>query len=469
MRRYFSLFVLTGYLLSAIVFLSMAQEQYSISSRIVAWIIFLVGTAPTIRWLARSSLDGFPILELVLLGYVSAFSLPVLFQHSQEFHLLNLRPAELPVTEALSLALLGMILFYVGGSMAPKILGALRVPVLSCRCRNSRLVVYGFTLIAVTLLTWTLDLGALKGFLTLLISRDLAIAILAILYYRGELARSGRFFALGSIFLLVVVGLSTSLTRAILEPLLVWYLCRWMVTGKAELKYVLAGIFCLVLFQPVKLEYRNTVWAYQQELSVTESAELLSVIFYRLWLQDPANAFSDSTTSRTSLLLQTAHVLNWTPSVVPYRNGDTLTSVFTSWVPRAVWSEKPSAQAANIHFALDYGVTTYEGSLISMFGVGHIGESIMNFGQVFVGPIFFILGILSGSAPYLLNLPRDIISQLRSKDSSPDLSTPALSVAAFMQIFYIEGTITESYGGLLNLIVIQGFVLHVLGRLKISA
>ena len=374
-------------------FLIMAIDEYNLASRLVAWILFCFGTYPMVKYFWSRSQNYLPVLELILLSYVIAFALPVLFQTEHYHNIKMLYPGEQPVTTTLLLALFGMVALFTGYKLSPNILRRLRVPRLSLNGANYKLKYYAFFISILFLLSWATSFGSFQGLVNIFMSRDLGIALLAILYYRKEL---GRYAKLGSLLVLiamVLVGVSTSLTQAMIQPLMIWFICRWLVTGKLEVRYLALGLVVIMLIQPVKLEYRKAFWNQSEVLTPIQQAGIFSVLFYNYWFIPSDKEADDSMSTRSSLLLQTAHVIDWTPNTVPYRGGDTLLTMFSSFIPRAIWPAKPIAQQANIYYALDYGVTTSQGAETTMFGVGHLGEVYMNLGPIGIVPIFFLLGI----------------------------------------------------------------------------
>src|SRR5689334_6339996 len=68
----------------------------------------------------------------------------------------------------------------------------------------------------------------------------------------------------------------------------------------------------------------------------------------------------DASLSRLSLLTQTANVLDMTPSTVPYQNGSLYSYMLVTWIPRALWPEKPSVNEANQFYQVAYGLSSEE-------------------------------------------------------------------------------------------------------------
>jgi hypothetical protein len=161
------------------------------------------------------------------------------------------------------------------------------------------------------------------------------------------------------------------------------------------------GLF--LFLNPAKGTFRGQYW-YSDQSSSTRIERLMS------WLGTSTDIWKDilggsqssnmtlqdvfeSTVMRTSLLTQTANVLELTPSLVPHQQGKTYTYVFVGIVPRFLWPTKPTVSDANIIYQLAYGLTTQEDIGTVTIVVGVPTEAYINFGWSGVILIMFGLGI----------------------------------------------------------------------------
>jgi hypothetical protein len=71
--------------------------------------------------------------------------------------------------------------------------------------------------------------------------------------------------------------------------------------------------------------------------------------------------------------------VRFTPSVLPYQNGQTLTAILVGAVPRAISPDKPSI-GIGVWFAIHYWGTGAPGTPVVPQAVGHPGELWINFG-----------------------------------------------------------------------------------------
>jgi hypothetical protein len=225
-----------------------------------------------------------------------------------------------------------------------------------------------------------------------------------------------------------------------------------------------------VLLQPVKLGYRSISLLSENQLSSVEKIVLFSNLFYSYWVNPESYQLlesvsaRESTSTRTSLLLQTAHVIDWTPDIVPYKEGKTLYFMLVTWIPRFVWPDKPTAQQANINFAIDYGITSVEGIERTMFGVGQLGEVFMNFGSVGILPMFVLIGIFTYFPKYVINMPKNAFQRGTIIGADTGIASMALSLSVLLKMIFIGSTVADAYGGMLQLIIVQGGMLYLFTR-----
>jgi len=454
-------FVFFFYLMMAAVFMIYAQEGYSDESRFVGWFLFVLTTAPALAYYINNK-HYVPILELVLLNYALSFSLPVLYQNSHAILIETLRPETVPVTETLVYCVLAVVSLYIGYKSASKIYTNFHIPRINLRSNEDKLFIFAVVMQLIYLLNLVKVSPVFANVAHVAISPLLNTAILALLYYKGVLSNKAKLMALVLLGILVMKGVISSMTEAILAPLLVWFICRWMVIKKVPLLFIFVAVILFILLQPVKLEYRNLVWHQGITMNQVDRFNLYVDLFKKQWLTASSDdrEIVESTQSRTSLLLATAHIVDWTPSVVPYRNGETLSYMFVAWVPRFLWPEKPTAQEANIHYAIDYGITSKKGTETAMFGAGHLGEVYMNFGLLGVMPVYFILGLLYFLPLYLLFPRKNSFDMSLGKEVNVPMV--ALIITSTMNLIFIGSTIANTFGGMIQQLLAQALLIHFL-------
>ena len=465
-KKHGSWLVYLGYLGALFTFLFFAQDGYSLGVRVLAWMVFVVGSMPAVSYILDRR-QYFPVIEIILLSYVNAFSLPVFFQVSERIMVKTLLPAGLPLAFCMLLVLFVMATLWLGFRLAPSFLIRIKFPNLAMNCSNNRLFIYGCLLCLLSFTANFFSFGPYQGLINVVTSSVLGVALLSYLFWKRKLGLSKRIIFFSLISLLVIEGISTGMTQAMLEPLFVLYICRFIVFGKLGIHYVVLGVVAFVLIQPVKLEYRAQVWGLGSKVGLLEKVDIFTTKFYDHWFSSVGvDRVDESTFSRTSLLLSTSHVIDWTPSVVPYAWGETLYFLPVNWIPRFIWPNKPIAQQANIDYAINYGVTTKKGARSTMFGVGHLGEAFMNFGAKGIGMVFLIIGFLTYLPLHILRFSKQALGEFRSSQGANNIASMSILTAVLLQFIYIGSSLGDSYGGVIQLMIVHGVGLHFFARKK---
>lgn len=439
--------------LTFLAFMLLALPIYSDMSRFYAWLLFVVGCFPMFSYLKRPV--GAPVIELVLLNYVLFFSLPVFHEESLSIYIGEFIPPKESIELTLICALAGIITLQIGYRIAGNILSSLNLPRIHLNCSSDKLFKFAVVSVLISLL-----MSAIGGripqdlirLLQVLISADLGVSLLSVLYYQKLLNVVQRKIAVFFLILIVLAGIATGMTQAALQPILIWFLCRWFVTGTIPWKLFFTLLILFLLMQPVKMEYRNRVWFGGEAPSAPAKVMLYGKIFIDHWFSGSGSLVdrsAESTSRRLSLLQQTAHVLNWTPSVVPYRNGATLSYLIYTWIPRFLWVNKPIAQQANIDFALSYGIQHPRTINSARFGIGHLGEAYINFGIAGVLLIFLCLG-------FLYEAPLQLLSDM--KESPAGL---AILAAIIINFVFIGSTIGNVFGSIIQQVFVQSLLLKI--------
>jgi hypothetical protein len=87
-------------------------------------------------------------------------------------------------------------------------------------------------------------------------------------------------------------------------------------------------------------------------------------------------------------------------------NGDSLTDVLTSWIPRALWPEKP------LSFSQQFGEEVFYFSPLageSFFAPSYPGEWLLNFGTIGLLVGWLLLGILLGRVDSMPSIPHRVL------------------------------------------------------------
>jgi hypothetical protein len=206
-------------------------------------------------------------------------------------------------------------------------------------------------------------------------------------------------------------------------------------------------VFCILFFQIGKQDFRRTYWTPDQPVAEGQVERVgfwIKSSFDR-WstaLNDPSGEeLSENlsfTLARMSLLAQTADVIDQTPSHVPYQNGRLYSYLLYTWIPRAIWPDKPSMSEANQFYQVAYGVTEEEHLDKVSIAIGVLTEAYINFGWIGVVVIMFILGIFF-----------DFYSRFFFAETS-GLVVSSLGIVLLPQMLAIESQMAQYVGGLVQ-------------------
>jgi hypothetical protein len=210
---------------------------------------------------------------------------------------------------------------------------------------------------------------------------------------------------------------------------------------------VVCVVVCILFFQIGKQDFRRTYWAPDQPVA---EGQVERVGF---WVKSSFDRWADALTdptgeglaenlsftmARMSLLPQTADVIDKTPSHVPYQNGRLYSYLLYTWIPRAIWPDKPSMSEANQYYQVAYGVTEEEYLDRVSIAIGVLTEAYINFGWIGVVVIMFMLGIFF-----------DFYSRFFFAESS-GLVLSSLGIVLLPQMLAIESQMAQYVGGLVQ-------------------
>ncbi len=161
-------------------------------------------------------------------------------------------------------------------------------------------------------------------------------------------------------------------------------------------------VFAYILFlQPAKEQFRATYWGTDSQAGdVSRASDWISMSRQK-W----ESVLSDSdpeairrqlygTMTRFSLLQQTANVMDLTPSIVPYQGWKMYAYMSYTFIPRAIWKEKPTVNDANRFYQVTYGMTTERNLDAVSISVGMLAEGYISFGWAGAAFVMVLVGVV---------------------------------------------------------------------------
>jgi hypothetical protein len=199
-------------------------------------------------------------------------------------------------------------------------------------------------------------------------------------------------------------------------------------------------IAVFLAIQPIKKEYRNRTWFYEESnLGYVDKLLLLNDMFVDAYFRSGKVLYSNENDSVTTLdrinnLNTLAAIMVDTPSRQPFWLGESYLPILTKFIPRFLWAEKPLENTGNL-WGKRYGYIVQSSSV--SFNLPWVPEMYMNFGIFGVLSISLIIGLLFAWFSRLL--------WMKASDSS----SFAFGMVIGMPLFYVEGNFSLVAGKLI--------------------
>ena len=375
---------------------------------------------PMALWHVRGS-KGVPMFEVICIAYLIQFGNPVYLQPNAFTVLSQPEPFTWDETfQTLLLVALGissMIFAYYANqrSRLKRRLPQVDLP-LALEGRQRYImaaIVFGLTTSILQTSGLTPGNSGPFGAVVRLLSSQFTVGIvlLAYPYYRKEVKSVGWGFLLyGSVIISVALGLAGGSLEPTFSPLMILFLICWQVTRRFPLRWLVIAFVGFILLQSIKVEYRQQA----------ASGGLNGTTRVTRWFQDTQQTLQPLLTGDVLTNVQTLtrqsmsrfdtfhvfeHVYRWTPAAVPYYGGSSYSYFLVTWVPRAVWPDKPNASDVSNRFELDYGLLAPSQVSGTTIGLGQITEAYANFGILGMAIIMAIQGMIFALLDGVFNGP----------------------------------------------------------------
>jgi len=394
------LFLTAGFILLLTILTLYNPYGYDSTILFLSIVTTSLGFSPLLFWLFTGSMNKLPVFELYMAFHAVCFGLAGFMNRES-----TLRASYSIGTENFALALIATILFMISHMVGfyaylkihnkridPKwrfelnssnaLLGG---PYMLAVC----LIIYSFSFMAPDVLSQILN-GIAYYYFLILLTASVGKILTPIL--RGTVL-----FILFPAIAISFSGFSDSAIAGFTSTLLalgsVWYIVRKKIPIFLGF-LVIAGFF---FFQPGKSEYRAERWKGVSGENVDVS-DFVEISMEKWWeaVGDPAltGRLFEESFRRLNHLHVTAAVVSDTPSRMEYRYGATYLPLFTKWIPRMFWQDKPVEDFGN-RWAREYGYLNWRNTTTS-FNLPWLPEMYINLG--FWGVIFFslLIGWLMG-------------------------------------------------------------------------
>jgi hypothetical protein len=434
-----------------------------------AFLLLLFPWASFLSW-RKQNLGGLPVFAMVGFVYwwwfaVGMFWLERTLGFGLGHHIIHTES----VDAAMFLALVGVLCMGVGMRVRVTPLPASRHLELDDKRTSWRYV--RFVLVAATLVSLVPGANNLLGpdgrhIMEIFISTVPTVALLLLL--RKCLTGKGSMLDRTLLWVYFPVRLVSGLASGWLGSVVgVGFICGvmyFLVRRKIPLTMVAISVAAILFLQVGKMEFRKSYWSQGEAGGVFERATSWLNASASKWSEalnstgsDSSGQLSSKSLERTSLLPQVAHVLDVTPSQIPFQGGETYSYMAIALIPRFVWPDKPSVNDANRHYQLLFGLSTARTVDSVNIGIGCLTEAYISFGWPGVICIMFTIGIILGIYE----------RSLLAEDSSTLFL--AIGVAILPRILGIEAQMSAYLGGVIQTVLLTILVfLPVLRRRSVK-
>lgn len=358
---------------------------------ILANSVIILGLIPFYLYVRKNNFNYLPILELQGVFYALTFGYVAL----QEFtRIKTVSDKEINIT--LGYVILGLLVMYysfykisqgfIDRKVKPLSLKRIRLSVYDLK---NFAIVYSIMFVMYNLFV-SVKLESINTLVELI--SLFGKGILFYLLLQNRLSFNEKIFVITLILFDIITGLTAGILASF-SSLLV-FISIIYIHLKRKIPYLL-GLLVIVFFiamQTIKIQFRDIVWfGGGANFSTIEKLEIL----YKLisdYYSKPSQAFAhakDAAYNRIDHLGTTAIVISSTPNPVTYKYGLTYYPIFTKFIPRVVWKDKPEEITGNI-WAKWYGLLNpYDFN--TSFNLPWFTELYINFGPpgIIFGMMFF--------------------------------------------------------------------------------
>ena len=193
----------------------------------------------------------------------------------------------------------------------------------------------------------------------------------------------------------------------------------------------------IVVLTPVKSVYRNLTWNARSSQNYIERVHMLynsADIYYSNGIFSSIGN-DTSTVNRLAHISTFAHVINMTPGSVPYWWGESYQTLWSSFIPRLLWPDKPEATIGQA-FGHRYKLLNSDDKMTS-FNLPWLPEFYANFGTIGVLMGMFAVGVLF-----------QFLVQKFSAPSNKNIEH-VLGITLLFNLFYAESNFSLMIGGVL--------------------
>lgn len=358
---------------------------------VLANTVIILGLIPFYFYVKKNNFNKIPILELQGVFYSLTFGYVALQDFTRQRFITD---NEINIT--LIYMIIGLLMMYFGYYILARKLFNKKIKSISFR--KIRLKIYDLKNFALfysgIFILYNLFIPAKLESINTYISliSIFSKGILFYLFIEGKVSFNEKILITALILFDIITGLTAGVLASFSS--LMVFIGIIYIHFKRNIPYYmgLLVIVFFVLMQTIKVQYRDIVWwGGGQNYSTLQKLEILYDLT-RTYYSNPTNAIyqaQDAAYNRIDHLGTTALVISSTPNPVNYKYGLTYYPIFTKFIPRIIWKNKPEENIGNV-WAKWYGLLNFNDFKTS-YNLPWFTELYINFGPwgIIFGMMFF--------------------------------------------------------------------------------
>lgn len=247
------------------------------------------------------------------------------------------------------------------------------------------------------------------------------------------------------IFLIFLIEISTGATVFAFSLLIFLFSIYYFYKKKISLFYIFSFILMLIFIHSIKYDLRNAVW--KNNLNCIEKFNITKNLISNK-IVDNKFLENQTYTNNKNRLFHSINSLNiiskLTPEIIPFYQGQSYETIYTKFIPRDFWENKPNDNQGNF-WGHRYRVLLPSDNTTS-WNFPVLNEFYANFGMLGVLLGMFLLGLFT----------KFLILKLYAKNIS-DLEMLSSSVIIF-NLFFLENNLSQILGKIIHQFIFFNFL-----------
>jgi hypothetical protein len=432
-------------ILGSIYLIDQRPEVVSFEKALLAIGIIWIAMYPSLQYLFDRNRPPMPFMPLVGIFYATSFGLPIFAGEIKVTGRFSLKQVDSTALILVLISLIGMNLaFYYSKSSIWRRILPLSLP-RKYSLKSLSTLLWTFLLLHLAFL-YVPFVKAIPSIGQLLEPIGyIAYGMFFILWKRGLLSKISTFIMMWVCMPLEIIPrLASGLLSEVMILGLFMIIVIFTETKRLPITLILISSMIFSFLNPVKSEFRRLTWT-DKPLNSLERVQVFADLVYKHYTapkvtndRNSKEAGNDAIVSRSAHIIVFSTVVKDTPSKVPYWQGESYAPLFTSFIPRVIWPDKPSENTGNV-FGRRYRYLD-SNDLTTSFNLPWIVEMYANFGDT---------GVVLG-----MSLVGVFLAFLEQKLNRLDMQQPleiVTSIAILFRLIYQESNFSLMAGGLILL------------------